>query len=52
MNLLDPDIFPYTRVNGSNLPTIDATLKAQTPAPGQRRLRVDHRRLRARQRPG
>jgi hypothetical protein len=33
MNLLDPDIFPYTRVNGSNLPTIDTTLKEQTPTP-------------------
>jgi hypothetical protein len=34
MNLLDPDVFPYTRVNGSSLPGVDATLKAQTPLPG------------------
>jgi hypothetical protein len=34
MNLLDPDIFPYERVNGSLLPVADATLKAETPAVG------------------
>jgi hypothetical protein len=31
MNLLDPDIFPYDRVNGSRLPKPDAGLKAETP---------------------
>jgi hypothetical protein len=34
INLLDPDIFPYTRVNGSVFPSPDAALKAQTPAVG------------------
>ena len=34
MNLLDPDIFPYERVNGSNLPAADAGLKAETPTVG------------------
>ncbi len=33
MNLLDPDIFPYTHVNGSTLPAVDPALKAQTPVP-------------------
>jgi hypothetical protein len=33
MNLLDPDIFPYDRVNGSVLPAADADLKARTPVP-------------------
>ncbi len=32
MNLLDPDIFPYDRVNGSALPPPDAAMKAETPA--------------------
>jgi hypothetical protein len=31
MNLLDPDIFPYERINGSNLPTPDPAMKAETP---------------------
>jgi hypothetical protein len=31
MNLLDPDIFPYDRINGSNLPTADPAMKAETP---------------------
>jgi hypothetical protein len=31
MNLLDPDIFPYERVNGSSLPFPDTGLKAETP---------------------
>ncbi len=31
MNLLDPDIFPYNRVNGSSLPSADPALKAETP---------------------
>jgi hypothetical protein len=34
MNLLDPDIFPYERVNGSSLPPADPGLKAETPAVG------------------
>jgi hypothetical protein len=32
LNLLDPDIFPYTEVNGSVLPAADEDLKAATPA--------------------
>jgi hypothetical protein len=35
MNLLDPDVFPYSRVNGSQLPPVDAVLKAQTPVPSR-----------------
>ena len=31
INMLDPDIFPYTQVNGSTFPGPDATLKANTP---------------------
>jgi hypothetical protein len=31
MNLLDPDIFPYDRVNGSSLPPPDLGMKAETP---------------------
>jgi hypothetical protein len=34
MNLLDPEIFPYERVNGSALPPPDAGMKAETPAVG------------------
>jgi hypothetical protein len=34
MNLLDPEIFPYERVNGSALPGPDLGLKAETPAVG------------------
>jgi hypothetical protein len=34
INLLDPDIFPYTRVNGSVFPSPDDALKARTPAVG------------------
>src|SRR5207248_4375203 len=34
MNLLDPDIFPYERVNGSVLPAPDAAVKAETPPVG------------------
>ena len=34
INLLDPEIFPYTRVNGSVFPSPDDQLKAQTPAVG------------------
>jgi hypothetical protein len=31
INLLDPDIFPYTKVNGSTFPAPDAAMKASTP---------------------
>ena len=31
INMLDPDIFPYTQVNGSTFPAADTTLKANTP---------------------
>jgi hypothetical protein len=34
MNLLDPDVFPYERVNGSVLPPADPALKAETPSVG------------------
>jgi hypothetical protein len=34
INLLDPDIFPYTRVNASVFPGPDDDLKRQTPAVG------------------
>ena len=34
MNLLDPDIFPYERVNGSLLPPAEPAVKAETPAVG------------------
>jgi hypothetical protein len=35
MNLLDPDVFPYERVNGSLLPAPDPGLKAETPEVGK-----------------
>jgi hypothetical protein len=31
INMLDPEIFPYTNVNGSTFPAADATLKNNTP---------------------
>jgi len=34
LNVMDPDIFPYERVNGSVLPPPDPALKAETPAVG------------------
>jgi hypothetical protein len=34
INLLDPEIFPYTRVNGSTFPAVDDSLKAATPKVG------------------
>jgi hypothetical protein len=34
INMLDPDIFPYTRVNGSVFPAPDPTLKNNTPQVG------------------
>ena len=41
INLLDPEIFPYTRVNGSVFPSPDDQLKQQTPAVGTSELRPD-----------
>jgi hypothetical protein len=35
LNVLDPDVFPYTRVNFSTFPAADADLKAVTPRPDQ-----------------
>ena len=29
--MLDPDIFPYTQVNGSTFPAADETMKNNTP---------------------
>ncbi len=34
LNLLDPEIFPYNKVNGSTFPTADDSIKARTPVPG------------------
>jgi hypothetical protein len=34
INMLDPEIFPYTQVNGSNFPAPDATMKNNTPPVG------------------
>ncbi len=34
INMLDPEIFPYTQVNGSNFPAPDTTLKNNTPQVG------------------
>jgi hypothetical protein len=34
INMLDPEIFPYTQVNGSTFPAPDATLKNNTPQVG------------------
>jgi hypothetical protein len=34
LNLLDPGLFPYTKVNGSTFPGPDDALKARTPAVG------------------
>ena len=34
MNLLDPEIFPYSRVNGSVFPEADPAIKARTPQVG------------------
>jgi hypothetical protein len=31
INILDPDIFPYTKVNGSTFPAPDPAMKANTP---------------------
>jgi hypothetical protein len=34
INMLDPEIFPYTQVNGSNFPAPDPTMKNKTPQVG------------------
>jgi hypothetical protein len=34
INMLDPEIFPYTQVNGSTFPAPDATMKNNTPPVG------------------
>ena len=34
LNLLDPDLFPFTHVNGSTFPAPDETVKAATPKVG------------------
>ncbi|HEV2123951.1 MAG TPA: hypothetical protein VGW38_14395, partial [Chloroflexota bacterium] len=34
LNLLDGDLVPYTRINGSTFPSIDATVVERAPAPG------------------
>jgi hypothetical protein len=34
MNLLDPELMPYTRINGSVFPAVDDTLKNSTPSVG------------------
>jgi hypothetical protein len=34
VNMLDPEIFPYTRINGSVYPAPDSTIKNDTPVPG------------------
>jgi hypothetical protein len=34
MNLLDPELMPYTRINGSVFPEVDDSLKNQTPSVG------------------
>ncbi|HZU05133.1 MAG TPA: hypothetical protein VFB73_04105 [Chloroflexota bacterium] len=34
LNLLDPELMPYTRINGSVFPDVDETMKNRTPAVG------------------
>jgi hypothetical protein len=34
LNLLDPELMPYTRINGSVFPDVDQTLKDRTPGVG------------------
>jgi len=41
INMLDPEIFPYTTVNGSTFPAADATLKNNTPQVGSPTYGVD-----------
>jgi hypothetical protein len=41
INMLDPEIFPYTKVNGSTFPGADTTLKNNTPQVGSPTYGVD-----------
>lgn len=41
INMLDPEIFPYTKVNGSTFPAADTTLKNNTPQVGSSTYGVD-----------
>src|SRR5205823_6475231 len=41
INMLDPEIFPYTNVNGSTFPGPDPTLKNNTPQVGSPTYGVD-----------
>jgi hypothetical protein len=41
INLLDPEIFPYTQVNGSTFPLPDSTIKNNTPQVGASTYAVD-----------
>jgi hypothetical protein len=41
INMLDPEIFPYTQVNGSTFPAADPTLKNNTPQVGSPTYGVD-----------
>jgi hypothetical protein len=41
INLLDPEIFPYTQVNGSTFPGPDPTIKNNTPQVGSPTYAVD-----------
>src|SRR5205814_8828345 len=41
INMLDPEIFPYTKVNGSTFPGPDPTLKNNTPQVGSPTYGVD-----------
>ena len=49
INMLDPEIFPYTQVNGSTFPAADATLKTSTPPVSSPTYSDGHLRLRRRQ---
>jgi len=35
LNLLDPGLLPYTRINGSTFPALDARLATSAPTPGE-----------------
>jgi hypothetical protein len=41
INLLDPDIFPYTQVNGSTFPAPDPNVKSNTPQVGSETYSTD-----------
>jgi hypothetical protein len=41
INMLDPEIFPYTMVNGSTFPSADPTMKNNTPQVGSPTYGVD-----------